>query len=790
MLKDLRFAFRSAVRAPGPTAWIVVTLAIGVGVTTAAFGFFHGVVLKPLQFPDAERLVRLCETPKAGDWPCLVSPPNARDWGAQSESFDAIGVGRLSAFILKDAAGAEKVFGALVTAELFDVLGIEPFIGRVIDRGDVDSQRRVVVLTNRFWKSRYSGDPGVLGRSLTFDGKEYEIIGVLGTDEEVPGLASSEFFVALPYFGEETRMWRGFLAIGRLAPPHDLNAARAEMRTISGRLAAAHPETNQGWEVAILPLREFVVGGARTSLAVFLFAGGLVLLIACANVTSLFLSRSIGRRQEIAVRTALGASKKRIVQLLFVESLVYAIIGGTLGFVLAWTTTEILPAFAPPEIPRVEEVGVSGGVLAFAALVTLSTTVLFGLAPILKMSAPDQTGELRGVQGGLGGRPSRLGNALVVVEVGLATLLVVGGALILQSYVNASTWQPGFNAAGLLVFPVQASESRYLEDHQVARLYQKLLEEVRAIPGVTSAGTASAGPLFGSREASEFSGDEGSLTEPQTIRWYDIDPQYFSTLGLPLIRGRGFTRQDDAASPPVAIVNETLVKRYWPDGNVIGKRIGDSQGDMREVVGVVADVNPAWPDLVAEPEIYWPMLQEPRWATFVVVRGAPELPGLADVIRQRLRQLDSDSSVGQVIRLEDSLKARLVRPRFNTMLVTALALVAVALALGGTYGVVSSMVGLRTHAIGLRMALGARRRTILRWVVARGLVLALAGAGLGVVASLFATRALGTMLYGIEPADPLTYGAAAALVVSIAGLACYLPARRAARISPISVLRG
>ncbi len=777
---------------PGFTALVVLTLAIGIGATTAIFSVVYGVVLRPLPFPEPSRLVRICEINPAVAGFCVASPPNLMDWSRQSRSFAELGLAREWSFVSQGEERTEEVSGALATPGFLHAFRIAALMGRLLAAADLQpGQPRVAVLSYGFWQRRFGGDPEILGKTLTLDEESYSIVGVLPPEAEIPELEKAQVWLPLPFLEEKHRRWRGFQAVGRLHPGTTPAEAGNEMATLAARLAQQHPETNEGWGVELVPLHERVVGPVRSSLLVFFGAGALVLLIGCTNVVNLLLARTVERRKELALRASLGAGRGHLARLLLAESLLLATLGGAAGIVLAHGLVRVFLSVAPRGIPRLDEVGLDGTVLVFAASVSLLTSLLLGLAPALRAAAPDLIQAIKGGERGLSGPArSRLGAALVVSEVALALVLLIGAGLLLRSFVSASRWQGGFDHRNLLVLSLLCSEQKYPKAQLVADFYRQATAELRTIPAVLSAGAASAGPLFGGRETAEFGADGHPEHEALAARWLNMDAEYFHTLGIPLRKGRTFADSDHGGAPPVAIINETMAHRLWPEADPIGQRVRAARGPTREVVGVVADVKPFWPESRVDPEIYWPTVQQPRWATFLVVRTDPHLPGIADTIQERLRELDPDVSISRVVPFEQILAARLKRPRFNMLLLASFALVALILALGGTYGIVSYNVSRRTHEIGVRMALGADRREILRWVIGRGLKLTAIGIVLGLLGAFALTRVLLSMLYDTHPTDPATFLGTAGLLTLTVLLACYFPARRAARVDPTMAMRG
>jgi putative ABC transport system permease protein len=795
LLQDLRYAIRGLLRSPGFTAVTVTTLTLGIGANTAIFSVVHGVVLRPLPFLEADRLVALCETHERLTGFCVASPPNVEDWNTQSHTFETIGLGRSWQFLLRDADGADGVNGGYATPAFFIAYRARPLLGRLLDPEDLEPGRNhVVLLSHSLWSTRLGGSAAIVGQSVTLDGENYTVVGVLPQDFEVPQLDFVELWTPLPFEYQKERDWRGFMTIGRLNQEVSLEEARSEMLAITARLAQQYPETNEGWGLELVPLHERVVGSARSTLLVFLGAVGFVLLIGCVNVANLVLARSAERQREFAVRAALGADRLRLVRQMLTESLLLAAVGGITGVLTATWALRAFIAIAPSNIPRLDEVSIDGWVLGFAVIVSIFTSVLFGFAPAVRATKVDLTRSLKeGQQGYYGWSGLGVRNLLVISEVALALMLLVGAGLLTRSFATAVRWDPGFDRENLLTVSVFGSPAKYTTGAKVNRLFQQAVEDVESLPGVGSVGATSAGPLFGGRETTELSivGRPEDAERRPVARWYDIDPNYVRTLGVPLLGGRYFTAADDAAAPPVAMINETMALRYWPDEDPLGSRVTVLMGDPQifTVVGVVGDVTPFRPDAAPEPEIFWPKLQWPRLATFLVIRTASEPTSLVRAVRERLYQLDPDLSLGSFRTMEQLVDRQLVRPRFNMLLLGIFALVALTLAAVGIFGVISYAVSHRTHEIGLRMSLGAGRQEILGLVIRDGLKLVAAGLTIGVGGALGLTRGLSSMLMGTSPTDPQTFVGVTVVLVGVALLACYLPARRAARVDPMVALR-
>jgi putative ABC transport system permease protein len=793
---DLKYSLRILGRNPAFAAVAIITLALGIGANTAIFSVVNSILFRPLPFPDSERLMVLCEQNPSVEGFCIASPPNVEDWARQSEAFEEFGVGRDWPFILKRESGSEGVNGGIATPSFFQVLGLRPQLGRLFLPEDQQLGRNnVAVLTDALWRGRFGGDPSIVGRNISLDNKDFTVVGILPAGVEIPRLEWIEIWTPLHIdpTAEQHRHWRGFKAYGRLAAGATLVEARDEMNVIGRRLGEAYPATNEGWIISITPLRDHVVGSIRGTLLIFLGAMGFVLLIGCANVANLLLARATERRREFAVRAAIGAGRSRLVRLLLTESLLLALLAGAIGMLVSLWAVDVFVGLAPAGIPRLDEVGIDISVLAFATLLSIATCAVFGLAPAVHASRLDLNESLKeGDQRSPGRSGVRLRSILVVSEVALALVLLIGAGLLTRSFVQLLRWQPGFDESNLMVTWLLASDGKYSDGLQVAGLFELATQEVQAVPAVVSVGAASAGPLFGGIEPDEFTIAGRPTPEPgqfPVARRYDVGPSYFRTLGIPLLKGRHFSDADSRGAPPVAIINETMANRYFPNEDPIGQQVTMLRGPMT-IVGVVADIQPFRAGDPIDPEIYWPYKQRPRYATYLLIRTASDPAGTIRPIEARLKALDPDMEISSFRTLEELIGRQLVRPRFNMLLIGVFASVALVLAAIGIYGVISYSVAQRTREIGIRVALGAEERDILKAVVGRGMALTLTGVAIGLAGAFGVTRVLSSMLVGVSSTDPLTFVAIATLLALVALAACYVPARRATRVDAMVALRS
>jgi putative ABC transport system permease protein len=794
MPTDLRQALRALARSPGFTAVAVLTLALGISAETAIYSVVRGVLLRPLPFAEPEELLTICETnPQVAGY-CIASPPTVADWADQAETLEAIGLGRTWPMLWNRSEEARGVDGGLATPGLFRALGVQPALGRLLADDDLAAGApRVALVSHSLWRDELGGRPGAVGALVTLDGEPHRVVGVLPAGFDVPRLEGVELWTPLPFppRDEENRGWRGFAVLARMAEGRRIEEVASELAVVQAGLAAEHPETHEGWGVRIEGLHDHLVGGVRSTLLLFLGAVALVLLVAAANVAHLILARATVRRRELAVRTALGASRRRLTRLALAEGGLLSLAACAVGVLLAFAGTRLFLDLAPAGIPRLDQVRLDGGVLAFAVLLAAVTSALFAALPAASLADRRLGALLHEVSAGEGPSRTRLRGLLVVAEVAMAVTLLAGAGLLARSFVNLLTWDPGFECEGLLTAQLFSSPGKYPRSEDVLRAHEAAAEAVAALPGVRSVGLASAGPLFGGREtASALPAGGGAAEEGLPVRWYDVGPRYFATLGVPVVRGRGITAQDRQGRPAVALVNETAARRLWPGRDAVGERLRiDFLEEVFEVVGVVRDVPPLRRGEPVEPEVYWPYAQLPRWAVFLVIRADGDPAAVVQPAETRLEEVDPDLEIGRWATLAELADSELRQPRFTLLLVALFAAVAAALAAVGIYGLLAYAVACRTREIGVRMALGAERRRIEAGVVAGALRLTAAGLVLGLAGAVAAGRGVRSLLHGIAPTDPWTLAAVALLVLGVAVLASWLPARRAGAVDPIAALR-
>jgi putative ABC transport system permease protein len=796
LLQDLRYGIRSLVKNPAFTTVAILTMAIGIGANAAIFSFVNGLLLRPLPFPEPGQLIVLSESnPGQNRAIGAVSPRNLEDWEKQSQTIASFGAWRDWRFHMQLPDGLTLVPSAIASPGLFEALGVKPVVGRSFSADENQPGRdHVVLLSHRYWQSQFGGDAGVIGQSLTLDNEPFTIIGVLPVEFESLALGRWKIWAPLSVDPDQLlgRHHRNRRVIARLQPGVTINQAQAEMEGIAEQLVALYPKENAGWRIGVASLQDVEVGDTRAALFIFAGAVGLVLLIACANVANLLLARAATRRKELAIRAALGAGRFRILRQLLTESLALAMAGGAVGLVLAFWLIDLFIAISPGRIPRVGEIKLDGTVLAFTFLVSLVTGVLFGLAPGLQGSHIHLVEDLK--EGGRDAGSSagfRLRSILVVSQVTLAMVLLIAAGLLGRTFMKLTTMEPGYNPDRLLTVQLFLPFDQYKKP-QVVAFYQRMTEEFKSIPGVTGVGATSAGPEFGGIEPTEFL-VEGQPVPPSgeypRARYYNVGPDYFHTMQIPLLEGREFSDADHQSAPAVALINQTMARRFFADENPVGKRfLLPRERDAVQIVGVVGDVQRRDVGATVEPEVYWPYMQRPRWATYFAIRLSNDSTGIIAAVRQQVAAADPQVIIANVETMDQLVAYSLKPPRFNLLLLGIFASTALFLASIGLYGVISYSVTQRTREIGIRMALGAQPRKIFRFVIGQGLLLTLIGIVIGTGAALAATRLLSGMLFGVSATDPLTIAGISLLLAVVALLACWIPARRATKVDPIIAL--
>lgn len=807
MTSDLRYAVRGYLRQPGLAIIAIVTLALGIGASTAIFSVVNGVLLRPLPYPNSQQLVSIQVNSGIGSSEGFydLSEPEFLDFETQISSFTEVAGYTGTEVTMGDSASTRRIRVVLTTASLFPLLGVSPILGRTFtaeeDRPDVP---RVIVLSYGMWQTEFGGDPDVVGRSVTIGDRPVTIIGVMPAGFEFPAPGSDGYAQLQIDRNDPWERNNHYLpTIARLAPDATLEQARSEVNVLAAQSTADYPEyyPNTGYRTRLRSFQDSIVGNVKTPLYILLAAVGFVLITACVNVANLLLARGETRKREIAIRAAIGASGGRVTRQLLTESFLLAAIGGLVGLLVAILGVDALIVMAPSAVPRLDEIGIDATVLGFSLAAAIATGVLFGVIPALHASRQDVQEVLK--EGGVrsGGRSSNtLRRVLVATQVTLAVVLVTGSGLMLRSVVNMYNVDMGFETENILTFRVNPSSSRYDTQEKRVAFYDQLLERINTLPGVAAAGAAFSLPLTG-RNNNWSIIIEGrpvaNVGEAPADLVQRVTPEYFSALGLRLVRGRFFTHADDAESRPVTVISEAMARKHWPGEDAIGKRMKVfSEGwPWIEVIGVVKDVRHRAPNLEPRPRWYVPHAQAyvsayaSPLSTTIAVRSESDPTPLMGPIRSLMTEFDSSVPISNVRTMDQILDGAVGGQRFVTTLLSVFGLLALFLAVVGVYGVISYAVSQRTHEIGLRIALGAPGTKVLARVVWEGLALSLIAVGVGLIASVVLARAFTSMVFGITPTDPTTYfGVVLVLIVAAVG-ASLMPARRASRVSPMVALR-
>jgi putative ABC transport system permease protein len=805
VLPELRHSMRSLLRQPAILIASLASLALSIGATAAIFSVAYGVLVRPLPYPAADRLVTVWETMPGNDTR-LVAPGNFLDWRDDAKSFDDLAAYFGTEVNVAGAGTAERVSAIGVTARFFPMLGARAEVGRLFDDADDARSGGLVVLSAGFWQRRFGSDPGVIGRSIRIGDAPHTIVGVASAGfrfhdrAELWWLADRGVPVRLRDLPPEVARGRDIHlieVIGRLRAGGTLEGANAELNTIAARLAAEYPNTNTGLGVNVVPFHRTVVGDTRPAILLLSGAVGLLLLIGCANVANLLLARAAGRRRELAVRAALGASRGRLVRQLLGESLVLAAAGGALGLVVARAALALLLRLAPEDLPRAAEIGIDPAVLAFTAVASILTGMLFGLVPALNASRPPADALHESSRGAAGGRRgSRLRHALVVAELTLAQVLLGAAGLLIASFIRLEATDVGFPVDGLLTMQVSLSSDKYGDPMRREQFYDAVLEKLRALPAVSAAGSAMVLPIEGSRNRGFWIADRPDPPPGQTLNvdFQIVSDDYFRAVGVPVVRGRTFSREDSRTSTPVAVINLAMANRYWPGEDPIGKQIrfGGTATAPRTIVGVIGDVRHRGLHVPGDPQAFISYRQdmEPLWRTMAfAIRTSGDPASLASGVRSAVAAIDTDVPVARLRTFEDIVERSIAARRFTMTLASALAVLAALLAAVGTYGLLSWLVAARRREIGIRMALGAAPAAMTRTVVGQALALAAVAAVLGLTGALALGRLMRTLLFATAPSDPAALGAVTAGITLLALSAAIVPALRAARTDPVVVMR-
>ncbi|HTH53221.1 MAG TPA: ABC transporter permease, partial [Edaphobacter sp.] len=807
-LDDVRYALRQLNENRTFALVMILTLALSIGANSAIFSVIHGVMFKRLPYPEPDRLMRLFLSnplyPKFA-----LNPFDFLDFRARNHSFESIAAFTRGDVQLSGAGEPVHLNGFGITSGYFHVLGVHPQLGREFDsKAEIPGNGFQIILSDRVWRTQFHADPQIVGSKVTLNSQPFTVIGVMPAGTEHPG----NDYHAVSY-GENVDVWWPFSfagdpshrgahfieGIGRLKPGVSVEQARAEMNSIMGQLGREHPNYDQGWTVLVVPLSAEIVGASRTMLLVLLGAVGMVLLIACVNTANLLLARASARQREIAVRLAMGASRLRVIRQLLTESLLLSLTGGALGLAVAFAGVRALVVLLPSDFPRAQDIHVSAPVLAFTLVVSVLTGVLFGLAPAVQASRIDPK---QGLQAGgrtatASRQQNRLRSVLVIAEVSLACILLVGAGLMLRTFVNLLRLDPGFQEDHVITASLALPHSRYRTKEQMADFYSRLETSLKELPGVESVGSGSDLPWTGYDENTNFTieGKKPPLHDEFHGRYHTATAGYFRTLGIPLVRGRFFTEADKQGAPGVVIVNRALAERYWPHEEILGKRISfenapKKDSDWMTIVGVVGDVKDQPNSVSAEPAFWW---SEPQtWVSdmSVAIRTHSDTRQVVEGLREAVRRIDPTLAVADVKLMDQVVNASISTPRFTFILVGLFAGLATLLAGMGAYGVIAYTVAQRIQEFGLRLALGAQRGDLLRMVLVQSARLAVPGTILGLLCAVSLGHVVETLLYGVKPGDPMIFGGVILVVLTVALVASYAPARRAALADPMTTLRA
>jgi putative ABC transport system permease protein len=810
LIQDIRYALRQLRKNPAFAAVAVLTLALGIGANSAIFSVVNGVLLRPLPYKDPNRLVRVWHVPPSKSFPGIatfsVSAANFLDWQSQNHVFEQMTIYRYKGFTLTGSEKPEQLDAGAVSSTFFSTLGVQPLLGRVfLPEEDHPGKANVVILSHKFWQAHYGKNPDVVGRNINLDGQSYLIAGVMPADFRLPDYA--QIWTPLAWTDKE-RAVRGehsCIVIARLKPEVDLKQAQAEMNTISSRLEQQYPEDDKGWGAVVRPLHADIVGDVRPALLVLLGSVAFVLLIACVNVANLTLAKTFSRQKEIAIRTAMGASSARVLRQILVESVLLALAGGAIGLVYAHFGVRLIMAFLADKVPQAVEVGLDVRVLLFTVVISVLTGALAGVLPGLRLSRPNVNQALKQ---GLGRTDSdssghNTRGVLVIAEVALSLVLLFGAGLMIRSFQQLQRVNPGFDSDNVMTMALSVADAKFHSPVQLTAFYDQVLQRVRALPGVESAGLVDEVPLspHGSHQPIAIEGRPAQAMADQP----EVDVRlasagYMRSMHIPISRGRDFNNSDVLGRPAVILISESMAREFWPGEDPIGKRLTMTffPDSIREIVGVVGDVKLDGLDQTRPPAtLYMPVGQvsapaAAEWQSFpmtLVIRTSNNLAGIVSAASNAVHEVDAEIPIRDVLTMNDVMANSISQQRFNMLLLGAFGVLALILAAMGIYSVLSYSVKRRVQEIGIRLALGARLADVLRMVVFEGMKPVLVGVILGIAGAFALGRILASLIYAVKPTDPLTFFSAAVLLALISLFACMIPAYRATRVDPISALR-
>jgi putative ABC transport system permease protein len=801
-LQDIRYALRMLTRNPAFTLVALITIALGIGANTAIFSIVNAIVLRPLPYAAPEQLVGVWtrDLSRPGtQYP--TSFPTFRDWQQQTHVFSGVTAYAFNRFHVSGNEGTDETRGCFVTPNFFDVIGVTPVFGRTLQPSD--EREYVAVLGDALWRRRFNGDQNVVGKKITLNSETFTIIGVMPPSFRFPTPDIELWTSMAPVYNTPARSsvgdWindrnlRGYRVVGRLQKWISPQQGQAEMNTIAARLAQIYPNSESGIGIVLVPLHEQVVGTYRKPLVVLLIAVGFILLIACANVANLLMTKTSARNREIAIRRAMGAGQLRLIRQMLTESILLSTLGAVLGLLLATWGVQVLLGLTPKEIPRLEGVSVDRWALLFTLGLAFATGILFGLAPAWHARKLSLNESLREGSRGISGlsRVKRVRSVLVVSEIALAVMLLIGSGLMLKSFLRLTDVNPGFNSDNLLTMSVAVQFLRYQDPVKQVAFFDQALEKIRNLPGVVAAGACTSLPPSSFQQSTGFE-IEGrpnpSNVPPPSAIYMPATPDYLEALKIPLVSGRTIAAGDTAQSAGVVVINQSLARGFFPNEEPLGRRL-TINGVLRTIVGVVGDAKYQGLGSEAGAQVYVPHAQSPFPGMRVVVRTSTDPLSLVPAVRAQIQSVDSEEGPTQIATMDQRISQSLSQPRFNTFLIGLFAMLAFILAAIGIYGVISYDVSQRTGEIGIRMALGAQSSDILTLILKQGAVLTASGLLLGIVGAFALTRFLTGLLFGVEPSDPLTYVIVSVLLTIVAIAACLIPSLRASRVDPLEALR-
>jgi predicted permease len=795
LIKDIRYGLRGLLKRPGFTVVALITLALGIGANTAIFSLINAVLIRPLPFHEPDRLVWSWGNIRNGGNRASVSPLDYLDYRHENRTFEQFAA-MISVPISANLTGGgepERLGAAGVTGNFFQAIGVQPALGRTfLLENETTGRDQVVVLSYKLWQQRFGGDSAIVNKKITLDDKSFEVIGVMPRDFEFP--ATTQIWVPLNFDsspGMKQRKAHFLRPIGRLKPGVTLAQAQADTDSIARQLESAYPDTNTGWNLRMVPLREQIVGNVRSTLYILLGAVGFVLLIACANVANLLLAHAASRRKEIALRTALGAGRLRIARQMITESVMLALFGGALGTLLAIWGVQALVALSGANIPSPAQVKIDPTVLVFTLVTSVLTGLLFGLAPTVRAMKLNLNETLKeGGRSSDSAKRNRTRGLLVIFESAVAVMLLIGAGLLIRSLIQLQNTNPGFDSNNVVTMRIDLPRNKYSAPEAPSRFWEQFQGRVSALPGVESVGLVSELPLSGQPNDMPYTVEGRAPNSPNESFDNDfrrINQDYFRSLRIPLLRGRNFTPQEVRDSAKVLIVSESLVSQTFPNEEPLGRRLVMSFGNQAfEIVGIVGDIRHGSLEAPPLPAMYMPAME---FGENVVIRTRTDSSTIAAAVRRELAMIDPSQPIARVRTMDEWLGLSIAAPRYRTALFGLFAALALALSMVGVYGVMSYSVGQRTHEIGVRMALGARQRDVLKLVVRQGMSLVLVGVGIGLIGAFALTKVIASLLFGVGAKDPATFFGVAILLAAVAFVACYVPARRATKVDPLRALR-